>query len=122
MHRPQVDGPRLAPRVISSSEFLEGAANFPGNLAGEMHVEAELADAPGDEVVCAGNLDGEEAVDGEPVRLSADQARRAAIREDEEREHLLQLVSLLKVQRAEFEVEDEDLALQARSEQCDAPT
>ena len=58
-----------------------------------------------------GNVDSEETVDGEPVRVGADQAGGAAIGEDEEREHLFELVGLLKVERAEFEVEDEHLCL-----------
>ena len=53
MHGPQVDGLRIAAARDLGARFLEGAADFAGDLAGEMHVEAEFADAPGDEVAGA---------------------------------------------------------------------
>jgi hypothetical protein len=73
-----------------------------------MHVESEFANAPGDEVVGGGDLDGEKTIQSQSLRLGAYQAGRTAIREDEEGEHLLQLMSLLKVEGAQFKVENKD--------------
>ena len=51
--------------------------------------------------------EGEKAVDGEARGVSADQGGGAAVGEDQEGEHLLQLMRLLKMQRAEFKIQDQ---------------
>ena len=108
---PEVDGERVCAASDVMTEVLEGGADFAGDLSGEMHVKAEFADAPGDEVSGAGDAEGEEAIDGQPCRLSADERSGGTIGEDEEREYLFELVGLLEVERAEFEIEDDDTGL-----------
>ena len=88
------------PRVIWVPASSSALRNFAGDLAGEMHVEAELADPPGDEVAGVGKVDGEKAVEGEAGRLRGDEVGGAAIGEDEEGENLLEVVGLLQVQRS----------------------
>jgi len=78
------------------------------NLAGKMHVETLFADAPGDELIGASEIDGEKAIDGEAGGLPANEIGRATISKHREGEQLLQILRFLHVQGAEFEREEED--------------
>src|SRR5579863_3437115 len=108
MNSPEIDGPGILAAGDLGPHGLERLANLRWHLAGELHVEAELANAPGDEMACVGNAESEKAVDGKAGGLGAHQRRRAPVREEQEGEHLLEVLSLLQVERAEFEIENED--------------
>ena len=71
---------------------------------------------PCDEVTGGGDGNGEEAIDGKAGWLGTDQRRGTSIGEDEKREHLLEIVDFLKVERAELEIENEHLGAWARNE------
>ena len=86
MNGPKIDGMEIDARVISIARGSESLAQLAGDLAGKVHVEALLADAPGNQAIGAGEIDGEKAVDGKARRLCTDQVSGAAIREDEERQ------------------------------------
>ena len=108
MDGPEIDRGEIAALSDSRARFSEAAAQLAGNLAGKMHVETLLADAPGDEVIGAGEIDGEKAVDGEAGRLRGNEIGGAAIGKDGEGEQLLQILGLLHVQGAELEREEQD--------------
>src|ERR1035437_10256590 len=88
VHGPEIDGLRIFSARDLRARILQGATNLGGNLAGELHVESHLANAPRNEMACVGKLDGKKTVDAQPLRLRADQARGATIRKEQEREHL----------------------------------
>src|ERR1039458_767894 len=76
-----------------------------------MHVESLFADAPGDEVIGAGEVDGEKTVDGEADGLRGDEIGGTAIGEDREGKQLLEILCLLHVQGAELEREQQDFSV-----------
>ncbi len=78
-----------------------------GNVPGEKHIEAEAANLPGDQLAGVGNHDSAEAVERETHRFGGEDAGGAAIGEEQEAEHLLEIVGFLQVQRAELEVHHE---------------
>ena len=84
MDGPPIDGgDSLAARELSSSVF-EGATDGTGDFAGEVHIESAFTNAPGDEVRRVGDLEREEAVNGEACGFGGDEGGGAAVGEDEE--------------------------------------
>ena len=61
------------------------------------------------------NAHRQKAVDPEPDWPRAHQRRRAAIRKQQERKHLLQLMGLLKVQRAQFKIQHQHRRIRLRA-------
>src|ERR1700738_218594 len=111
IHGPEVEGEGIAAAGELGAGLFPGAAQLGGDLAGELHVEAAIADLPGNEVSGFRNADGEEAVEGDAARVGGNEGGAAAIGEEEEGEDLLEVLGFLHVQGAEFEVEDEDTRL-----------
>src|ERR1700722_8191096 len=98
MNGPEIDQGEFTALCDPRARFSEPAAQLAGDLAGKMHVETLLADAPGDEFTCAGEIDGEKAVDREAGWLCGHEIGGAAIGKDREGEQLLQFLGLLHVQ------------------------
>jgi len=115
MNGPEIDSGRNDPVRDAAGCGGEPAPKFAWDLAGEVHVEALLADAPGDELTCAGEVHGEKAVNGEADRLGANEIGGATIGEDEEGEQLFEILGVLKVQRAELEAEQQDFGVRFRA-------
>src|ERR1039457_189829 len=76
-----------------------------------MHVESLFPDAPGDEVIGAGEVDGEKAVEGETDGLRGDEIGGAAIGEDCKGKQLLEVLCLLHVQGAELKRKEQDFGV-----------
>ena len=66
-------------------------------------LEAVVADLPGDEVAAVGDHVGAEIAQRHAGRIGADQGRRSAVGEQQERQHAFEVGGLLHVQRAELE-------------------
>ena len=108
MNGPEIDRREFASSSDSCARFGEPIAQLDWDLAGEMHVKSLFADAPGDELIGAGEVDGEKAVEGEADGLGGDEIGGAAIGKDREGEQLLEILGLLHVQGAELEREEQD--------------
>src|SRR6478672_3336898 len=98
VHCPEIKRERIFSAGDVGAYFLHRAADLGGHLTGKLHVKTHFADAPRDQAFRFGNAESEEAVYGEADFIRADDACRATIGEEQEREHLLQVVRLLKVQ------------------------
>jgi hypothetical protein len=111
MNRPVHDLLRRA--ALQQPRQLRGqdSADRRRHRSGKTHVEAAAADPPGDLVGGRGGEAGRRAAQGEAAGLAADQRRRAAVGEDQVREHLLEIRGLLQVQRAELEAGHENPSL-----------
>ncbi len=82
-------------------------ADFKGNLAGKKHVKTGVAHGPGDEVACARQLHGFEAVECKTRLVRADKRGRATVGKDEEAEDFRERLRLLKVQGAELQIDEQ---------------
>src|ERR1700722_16527596 len=111
MNSPEADRGELSALRDPGARFGESVAQLAGDLARKMHVKPLLADAPGDELTGAREIDGEKAVDCKARWLRGNEISGAAIGKDREGEQLLQFLSLLHVQGAELEREEQDFRI-----------
>jgi hypothetical protein len=103
--RPEVDLVRVAPAGHGPRMVRQAAGDRPGHGTVEPHEKAAVADVPADLVAARRQHGAAEAQDLEAGGLGADQARRAAVGEDQEGEHALEVARLLEVDRAQLEVQ-----------------
>src|ERR1035438_2868942 len=80
-----------------------------------MHIESGIANTPCNQVTCRRNVDCEKAIDGEALGPRADKTGGATIRKKQKREYVFQILCLLKVERAEFEVQYENVRASLRT-------
>src|ERR1039457_4918096 len=66
-------------------------------------------------MTCLWDTKRQKAIDGEPLRLRANQAGGTTIGKDEKREYLLQLMSFLKMQSAELQVQNQNGGVRFRA-------
>ena len=85
------------------------------HLAGQHHVEAEIADVPGDQLARVRHQHGAETIERDADRIGADDAGGAAIAEQQERQHLLEVGGFLQMQRTQLDVEDEHARMRLRA-------
>src|ERR1700760_3911524 len=100
MDRPQVDTFPPAHQLY----LMQRTSQLSRYLAREQHVETMLTDLPRNQLPCLRNHDCLEAVQGESVLVRGDQACGGAVGKYEKSEHLLQVLRLLKVQRAQLQI------------------
>src|SRR6266568_7222445 len=105
MYRPKIDGLRICPAGYMATDLFHCAADLGWHLARKLHVETQLSNLPSDQTACVWNAKGKEAVDGKACLVCTYEAGRATISEEQERKHLLQVLRLLQVQRAQLEIE-----------------
>jgi hypothetical protein len=105
MDRPEVELLGVAAAGHRPRMLREAAGDRAGHGAVEPHEKAAAADVPADLVAAPGQDRAAEAQDLEARGLGADQARRAAVGEDQEGEHALQVARLLQVDRAQLQVQ-----------------
>src|SRR4051812_43872849 len=115
MHRPQIEAKRVFSASDMASNLSHCSRDLGWNLPGEVHVKSKLANLPRDQVARLWNAQRKKALDSKTNRTCADQASRAPIGEQQIRQHLLQVLSLLKMQRAELETQDQHHGIRLRS-------
>ena len=98
-----------------AAQLLQRTANLARNLPGKVHVETQFPDAPRNQVARLRNVYREKAVDCQTLRLRAHHRCCASIRENQKRQHLLQLRRLLKMQRAELQIQQQHTRLGLRA-------
>src|SRR5581483_10912363 len=115
MDRPQVDRNGIFSASDFAAKTLKSAAQHSRHLSRKLHIEAQLANAPCNEMAGFSNLQSKKAVDRQTSGFGAYQARGTAVCEEQERENLFQIIRLLHVQRAELQIQDQDLRVRFRS-------
>ncbi len=90
--------------VVAIAFDRQRPGDLAGHLAGEVHVEAVVADPPGDGLGRVGDGGGPEVDQGHARLLGGDQGRSAAVAEQQHRQDLLDAGGGLEVQGAELQV------------------
>ena len=112
---PEIEGGGGRARQHSIRCGTQRARDRRRDLAGKRHVEAGIADRPGDLLCRLRQQLGMKSVDGETGRLGADQSRGAAIGKHQKRKQPPDVFRLLKVKGAQLEADDQHLCIGGRA-------
>ena len=102
MHRPQIDIVGAAQYVVARRR--QGGADGAGHPAGQHHVETLFADIPADQFGGVGHQRRLERIHPHAHRIGGNERRGAAIGEQQEGENFFQIVGLVQMQGAQFQI------------------
>src|SRR4051812_28682276 len=86
------------------------------HLTREHHLKTIVANEPAHQFASIRGNDGAEAVELDAMRFAGDQGGRATVTPQAERDELLQLVGFPQMQRAEFDIDDQDARFAFRAD------